>query len=44
MRDRRKEQVGRHRSRWKDNTKMNLREILWRGMAQINLAKDRDQL
>jgi hypothetical protein len=35
--------LGRHRSRWEDNIKMNLREILWSNMDWIFLAQDRDQ-
>jgi hypothetical protein len=34
--------VGRPRRRWKDNIKMDLREIGCRGMDWINMAQDRD--
>jgi hypothetical protein len=33
----------RHRRRWEDNIRMDLREIGWRGMDWIDLAQDRDQ-
>jgi hypothetical protein len=36
--------LGRHRRRWEDNIKMNLREIGWSGMDWIYLALVRDQL
>jgi hypothetical protein len=32
-----------HRSRWEDNIKIDLREIGWGGMDWIDLAQDRDQ-
>jgi hypothetical protein len=32
--------LGRHRRRWEDNIKMDLREVGWGG---INLAQDRDR-
>jgi hypothetical protein len=35
--------LGRPRHRWADNIKMDLREIGWSGIDQINLAEDRDQ-
>jgi hypothetical protein len=35
---------GRRRSRWVDNTKMDLRVIRWGGMDWIDLADDRDQM
>jgi hypothetical protein len=35
--------LGRPRSRWEDNIKMDLREIGWGGMNWINLVQDRDQ-
>jgi hypothetical protein len=38
-----KRQVGRPKSRWKDNIKMDLREIGWDGMNWFDLAQDRDQ-
>jgi hypothetical protein len=34
---------GRPRHRWKDNIKMDLREIGWEGVHWILLAQDRDQ-
>jgi hypothetical protein len=33
----------RPRRRWKDNIKMNLREVGWGGMDWINVAQDRDR-
>jgi hypothetical protein len=33
--------LGRSRYRWKDNIKMDLREIGWGGMDWIDLAQDR---
>jgi hypothetical protein len=38
-----KKPVGIPRRRWKDNIKINLREIGWGGMDWIDLAHDRDQ-
>jgi hypothetical protein len=38
-----KRPLGRPRWRWKDNIKIDLREIGWGGMDWINLAQDRDQ-
>jgi hypothetical protein len=38
-----KRPLGRHRRRWEDNIKMDLREIDWGGMDWIDLAQDRDQ-
>jgi hypothetical protein len=38
-----KRPLGRLRSRWVDNIKMDLREIGWSGMDWIDLAQDRDQ-
>jgi hypothetical protein len=38
-----KRPVGRLRRRWKDNIRMNLREIGWEGVDWIHLAQDRDQ-
>jgi hypothetical protein len=38
-----KRPLGRPRSRWMDNIKMDLREIEWDGMNWINLAQDREQ-
>ena len=37
-----KRPLGRPRSRWKDNIKMELQEVGCRGMDWIELAKDRD--
>jgi hypothetical protein len=39
----RKKALGRPRSRWVDNIKMDLREIRWDGMDWIDLAPDMDQ-
>ena len=33
----------RPRRRWKDNIKMDLQEVGWRGMDWIDLARDRDR-
>jgi hypothetical protein len=38
-----KKPLGRHRRRWEDNIRMDLREIGWYGMDWIDLAQDRDQ-
>jgi hypothetical protein len=38
-----KRPLGRPRSRWVGNIKMDLREIGWYGMNWIDLAQDRDQ-
>jgi hypothetical protein len=35
--------LGRHRRRWEDNIKMDLRGVVWGGMDWINLAQDRDR-
>jgi hypothetical protein len=35
--------LGRPRCRWKDDIKMDPREVGWGGMDWINLAQDRDQ-
>jgi hypothetical protein len=35
--------VGRIRRRWKDNIKMDLRDMGWGGMDWIELAQGRDQ-
>ena len=37
-----KRQLGRPRHRCEDNIKMDLREVGWGGMEQIDLAQDRD--
>jgi hypothetical protein len=34
--------IGRPRRKWRDNIKINLREIGWGGMDWINLVPDRD--
>jgi hypothetical protein len=34
---------GRHKHRWEDNIKMNLRKVGWSGMDWIHMAQDRDQ-
>jgi hypothetical protein len=38
-----KRQLGRHRHRWEDNIRMDLREIGWEGVDWMHLAQDRDQ-
>jgi hypothetical protein len=38
-----KRPLGRPRSRWADDIKMDLREIGWGGLDWIDLAYDRDQ-
>jgi hypothetical protein len=38
-----KRQLGRHRRRWKDNIKMELREVICGGMVWIQLAQDMDR-
>jgi hypothetical protein len=38
-----KRPLGRSRSRWVDDVKMDLREIAWGGIDCIDLAKDMDQ-
>jgi hypothetical protein len=38
-----KRPLGRPRSRWVNNIKMDLREIRWDGMNWIDLAQHRDQ-
>jgi hypothetical protein len=38
-----KRSLGKPRSRWVDNIKMDLREIGWDGMDWIYLAQNRDQ-
>jgi hypothetical protein len=35
--------LGRHRCRWEDNIRMDLREIEWEGVEWIHLIQDRDQ-
>jgi hypothetical protein len=39
----RKRPVGRPKSRWVDNIKLDLRVVGWDGMNLIDLAQDRDQ-
>jgi hypothetical protein len=36
-----KRPLGRHRRRWEDNVKIDLREIGWGGVDWISLAQDR---
>jgi hypothetical protein len=38
-----KRPLGRYIHRWKDNIKIDLREIEWGGMDWIDLAQDRDR-
>jgi hypothetical protein len=38
-----KRPVGKHRGRWEDNLKMDLRETGWGGMEWIDLVHDRGQ-
>jgi len=38
-----KRPLGRHRSKWEDNSRMYLREIEWEVVDWIRLAQDRDQ-
>jgi hypothetical protein len=38
-----KKPLGRPRSRWVDNIKIQLSEIGWDGVDWVNLAQDRDQ-
>jgi hypothetical protein len=38
-----KRPLGRHRYKWVDNIKMDLREIGWDGMDFIDLDENRDQ-
>jgi hypothetical protein len=38
-----KRPLGRPRSRWVNNIKMDLREVEWGGMDRIDLAQDRDR-
>jgi hypothetical protein len=35
--------LGRHWSRWEDNIKMGIREMVFGGVDWINLAQDRDR-
>jgi hypothetical protein len=38
-----KRRLGRNRRRWKDNSRMDLREIVWEGVDWVQLAQDMDQ-
>jgi hypothetical protein len=38
-----KRPLRRPRSKWADNSKIDLREIVWDGVDWIHLAQDRDQ-
>jgi hypothetical protein len=38
-----KRPLGRHRRRWEDNIRMDVKETGWEGVDWIHLAKDRDQ-
>ena len=38
-----KRALGRPRLRWDDNIKMDLQDVVWRGMDWIDLAEDRDR-
>jgi hypothetical protein len=38
-----KRPFGRPRYRWEDNIRMDLREIVWKGVNWMHLAQDRDQ-
>jgi hypothetical protein len=35
--------LGRHRRRWEDNIRLNIRKIGWEDVDWINLTQDRDQ-
>jgi hypothetical protein len=39
----RKTPLGRHRCRWKENNRMDLREVEWRSLEWMRLAQDRGQ-
>jgi hypothetical protein len=39
----RKRPLGRPRRRWKDNTTMDLKEIVWEDVEWMHLAEDRGQ-
>jgi hypothetical protein len=39
-----KRQLGRRRRRWKDNTKMQLRDLGWDGTNWIEVAHERERL
>ena len=38
-----KRPLGRTRSRWEDNIRMDLQEVIYGGMDRIELAQDRDR-
>jgi hypothetical protein len=38
-----KRSLGRHKRRWKDNIRIDMREISWEGVDWIHLAQDRGQ-
>jgi hypothetical protein len=38
-----KRPLGRPKHRWKDNIRMDLREVGWEGVDWIHLAQDKDQ-
>jgi hypothetical protein len=38
-----KRPLRKHRRRWEDNIRMDLREILWKGVDWIHLSQERDQ-
>ena len=38
-----KRPLGRPRRRWQDNIKMDLQEVMWRGMDWIDVGQDRDR-
>jgi len=39
----RKRPLGRHRRRWEDNIKMDLKEILWKGVEWICRVEDKEK-
>ena len=38
-----KRPLGRPRRRWKDNIRLDIQEVEWRGMDWIDLAQDQDR-
>ena len=38
-----KRPLGRRRRRWQDNIKMDLQEVMWKGMDWIDVGQDRDR-
>jgi len=38
-----KRSLGRHKRRWEDNIRTDIRRKVWDGMVWIRLAKDRDK-